>query len=203
MSDYFSSNDKYTYADSKTLKNLLEIKDSAKLEDVEKKLTFLRLSKVQELIHKSKISFKLLLEIHKTFFQDIYSWAGKIREVQLSKGKTLFAHPQFIQNQAQKTFTELENENFLIGLGKAEFCKRLAHYYNEINILHPFREGNGRVLKFITTGIINKAKFDINWSKIGNEEHLKSCIIAYQKNDLSYLERDFLKIISIKKKKNE
>lgn len=203
MSDYFSDKDKYTYPNTSVLRNLFDIKDSIKLEEVEKKLTAMRIFDIQPLIEKETPSFRLLWKIHKVLFQDVYSWAGKIREVQLSKGNTLFAHPEFIKSQATEIFSHLKKEKFLRELSKEDFCKRLAYYYNELNIVHPFREGNGRVLKFLVSSIVFQAGFQIDWSKINLEDHLKSCILAYQKSDISFLTKDFLKIVFNKKEKTK
>ena len=66
MSNYFSNEDKYTYPNTSILRNLLDIKNTAKLEEVERKLTSMRIFEVETLIEKEKSSFDLLLKIRET-----------------------------------------------------------------------------------------------------------------------------------------
>ena len=89
-------------------------------------------------------SMKYLCSIHKQLFQDIYPWAGKIRTVDISKG-TIFCLVQFINDQFDDLYCKLKEENFLKDIvNKKEMSERLAYYLAELNMIHPFREGNGR-----------------------------------------------------------
>ncbi|MFC3658458.1 Fic family protein [Xanthomonas hyacinthi] len=71
----------------------------------------------------------------------MYDWAGQIRQVEISKGSTMFARQVAIQSAAQQLFGQLAKEQLLRGLDADEFSKRAGHYLGEINVLHPFREG--------------------------------------------------------------
>ncbi len=87
--------------------------------------------------------------IHFYLFQDIYEWAGELRTVKISKGRTMFAAPEFIESEASRLFQRLRMEKFLVGQDQGPFISRLAHYYGELNVLHPFRKGNGRSQKLL------------------------------------------------------
>jgi cell filamentation protein len=90
-----------------------------------------------------------LRAIHFHIFQDIYCWAGELRTVDISKGSTRFANISRIEPEADKLFRLLEQENHLIGLPREQFLTRLAHYYGELNVIHPFRDGNGRAQRLL------------------------------------------------------
>ncbi len=89
---------------------------------------------------KGKFDLAHLQEIHNRLFQDVYDWAGQIRQVEISKGNTMFAQQIAIQSAAQQIFGQLAKERFLCGLDAEEFSKRAGDYLGEINVLHPFRE---------------------------------------------------------------
>ncbi|MFT4106607.1 MAG: Fic family protein [Lacrimispora sp.] len=133
----------YCYPDSDVLKNRLNIRDQERLYEAEKKLVMFRLNDLLESPVNGKFDFKHLQLIHKCLFQDVYSWAGKVRTVDIAKSN-LFCKVQFINMQAQDIFDKLREERYLAGLPKDEFIKKISYYFSEINALHPFREGNGR-----------------------------------------------------------
>ena len=93
----------YCYPNSDVLINKLNIHDSDKLPEVERKLTMLRLMDLLEKPVTGKFDFEHLRNIHKYIFQDIYSWAGKIRTVDIAKSN-MFCKVQFIEMQASVLF---------------------------------------------------------------------------------------------------
>jgi cell filamentation protein len=90
---------------------------------------------------------KIKKEIHYYIFQELYDFAGKIREEDIIKGNTHFAKYQYIVSNAIQLFEELKNENHLLNTSVDQFAKRTAHYMAELNILHPFRDSNGRAIR--------------------------------------------------------
>jgi len=68
----------------------------------------------------------------------------------------------------------LEDEAYLADLPLDTLCKKLAHYYTGINLLHPFREGNGRAQRIFFEQLIIHAGYDIQWSKIGQVRWLEA-----------------------------
>lgn len=83
-----------------------------------------------------------LQALHRYLFQDIYSFAGEIRSVQLTKGSTRFCQVLYILPESERIFGEMTAEPEWTSIEMA--AKRLAYYKAELNMLHPFREGNGR-----------------------------------------------------------
>ncbi|WP_197258781.1 Fic/DOC family protein [Paenibacillus dendritiformis] len=86
-----------------------------------------------------KLDMAHLQKIHKHIFQDVYPFAGKIREVDIAKPGTLFARTIHILGQAEEMFNRLKNEHFLVGMKAEQFSARAADYMADINALHPFR----------------------------------------------------------------
>lgn len=134
-----------TYTDSKTglLRNLQDITDPDVLLFVESGAVTKRLQELYE--HPIEIKgIDSLFEIHKLLFQDIYVWAGKKRTVEISKdGKQFFPTSHFDNafryiDQLISEFKKIpkDNKNFL--------AEKLAEILDNVNYLHPFREGNGR-----------------------------------------------------------
>lgn len=135
----------HIYVDAKTgvLKNLQGILEHDVILFVESAAVTKRLQELYENPIKIK-SIDSLFEIHKHLFQDIYVWAGKKRLVEISKdGKQFFPISNFDNaftyiNQLITEFKKIPKDN------KKELAKKLAEILDNINYLHPFREGNGR-----------------------------------------------------------
>ena len=175
---YGSGQDKqYCYPDSVVLINKLSITNEADLEAVEIELTQLRIEQFDPIF--DDISFSALCEIHHFLFQDLYQWAGQIRAVDISKGDTRFATMSRIEPEANKLFLQLKHEDYLLNLPRTQFISRLAHYYCELNIIHPFRDGNGRAQRLMFEIICINAGYEVDWNSIQRMEWLTSNIAAY------------------------
>ncbi len=135
----------YTYTDPKSgiLRNLQDITDEGDLVFVESGAISKRLDELYEKPIKIK-GIESLFEIHKHLFQDLYSWAGKKRTVEISKdGKQFFPTTHF--DNAFRHIDSLINEYKEISKNdKKQLAYKLAEILDNINFLHPFREGNGR-----------------------------------------------------------
>jgi cell filamentation protein len=178
MSDkYGAGQDIYCYPGSDVLINKLGITEQAALDLAE--LEFTQFRAEQYVPDFEDFSWATLRGIHFFLFQDIYSWAGEIRTVDISKGTTRFANVQFIEKEAAKLFLQLEQEDFLTSLSESEFIARLAHYYSELNVIHPFRDGNGRAQRIFFEALAINAGYEIHWQAIEASEWLSANIAAY------------------------
>ncbi|CAM5201734.1 Protein adenylyltransferase VbhT [Oligella ureolytica] len=176
---YTSDLDQYVDQASGVLINLPNITDAVELARVEAAAVVLR---TQELItHPVAKTFDLahLQAIHAKQFQDIYTWAGEIRTVDISKGDTRFAHFKRIIPESKKLTDALKKENFLINLNEQEFSSRAAYYMGELNVIHPFREGNGRSLRQFVSELAGQAGYCILWENITQQEMIQASIDAY------------------------
>src|SRR6218665_491672 len=84
-----------------------------------------------------------------------------------------------IQSAAQHLFGQLAKEQLLRGLDAAEFSKRAGHYLGEINVLHPFREGNGRTQREFIGQLAQQAGHRIDWSGVSQASMTQASIEAY------------------------
>ena len=135
----------YAYTDPKTgvLRNLANIMDFDTLIIIESGAVTKRITDLQTNPIKIKNSFTLL-DIHKYLFQDIYSWAGKMRTVEISKG----GKPFFPLSHFHNAFTHIDSliaeYRKIDKCDKTQLAFKLAEILDNTNYLHPFREGNGR-----------------------------------------------------------
>ena len=148
-----------------TLENKLGITNSTKLATKEEELSKKRAIEMFENGIFSTLkagSFESLQKIHKYLFQDIYDFAGEIRTVNISKGNFRFAPAMYLQD-ALKHIEAMPQSNF------DEIIKK----YIEMNVAHPFREGNGRStrlwLDLILKTELNKV---VDWNKINKTDYL-------------------------------
>lgn len=133
--------------EKKVMKNKLSIEDEKLLEQVEHKIAMKKMVNLRKKPVALVTSSKRLLDIHKYIFGDIYEWAGKIRQVELSKGNTDFLPASAIT----LALTSIdESIGFIQGdleMPKAVFMEKLAALILDLNHIHPFREGNGRATR--------------------------------------------------------
>ncbi|HEX8614641.1 MAG TPA: putative adenosine monophosphate-protein transferase Fic [Telluria sp.] len=179
MSDKYGTGQdvQYCYPRSNVLVNKLGLTDADALDAAEIALTQARIEQFEP--NFDDFSLQALRAIHFHLFQDLYDWAGALRTVDISKGSTRFANVRRIEPEADKLFRQLEQERCLIGLPRAQFTARLAHYYCELNILHPFRDGNGRAQRLMFELIGINAGFEVRWEPIDRKEWVDANIAAY------------------------
>ncbi len=147
------------------LENKLNITDSAELARAEEKTSKQKALKLYDtgiLDTLTPGTFKTLCTIHKYLFEDIYEFAGKIREVNIARGNFRFAPLMYLQ-------AALDN---IDKMPQSDFDKIIEKYV-EMNIAHPFREGNGRATR-IWLDLILKRELGkvVDWSKVDKEDYL-------------------------------
>lgn len=147
------------------LENKLGIADSAELARQEEKISKQKAIQMFERGFLDKLeagTLNSLLEIHKFLFEDIYDFAGKIRDVNISKGFFRFAPVMYLR-EALKNIEKMPQENF----------EQIIEKYVEMNVAHPFREGNGRSTRIWLDLILKKEiGYVIDWSKVDKEDYL-------------------------------
>ena len=135
---YGTGTDPDCYPNSETLKNLLNIKDAQRLAQAERGITELSATEI-DFTH-PPYNLQYLQTIHRTLFQDIYSWAGQLRHIDVAKGNTRFCNWTRVQPEADKLFDGLAKQQYFVELGRASLIGALAELYGELNVVHPFRE---------------------------------------------------------------
>ena len=140
-----------------------------------------------------------LLAIHAQLFKGVYDWSGLVRTVDIKKsdnGAEYFLIVSKIADASSYVFGELAKEQYLKGLSLCAFVERLAYFYDQLNYIHPFREGNGRAQRIFWIRVAHDAGYEINWDEVvGDENDEASRLLASEELDLSALEAMFTKIV--------
>lgn len=170
---------KYCYPNPHVLKNKLNITDQTELDAAERAITAIKTSQVSITRIEGRFDFEHLKRIHKFLFEDIYDWAGCVRTVNISKGNQ-FCRFDYIEPQMNELLNKLKAENYLLGYKTTdEFGKKLAYYLGEINVIHPFREGNGRAQRMFIEHLAHNAGYTLDFMKIRSEDMLEASARAY------------------------
>ena len=172
--------DPYVYPGTSVLRNLAEIRDAERLDRFESDHCFARLLELYENPLALGFDLEHLKRIHQYLFQDVYAWAGEFRTVNMAKGNSFFARPEYIVPGLQKVLARLAKEHFLGGTDARGFCERAVYYMAEINALHPFREGNGRTQREFLRELAVEAGYELAWSLVTQEEMLAASIASFQ-----------------------
>ena len=172
---YEAVNSIYCYPNSDVLVNKLDIKDNEKLSTIERKLVLLKLYELRQNKQIGDFDIHHFLSIHKFLFEDIYFFAGKIRSEDIAKDNFRFAKWEYIQDQLNELLNKLRNDTFK-DLTKSELAKKLSYYMSELNVLHPFREGNGRTIREFIRQLAYVNGYLLEIKQIIPKEMLTACI---------------------------
>ena len=173
--------DPYVYPGTNVLKNLAGIKEYDRLRQFEAVLTAYRISELLLKPIPGPLDSAYLQKLHRFIFQDVYSWAGEFRSVDIRKeGEFWFCRYQFIQESLSRLFNQLTGENMLTHTTPQEFGRRAGYYLNELNAIHPFREGNGRVQREFIFKLGLNAGLNVDWSQVSQEEMNAASAIGFQ-----------------------
>lgn len=173
---YETRNSIYCYKGTDTLINKLGMKDSKKLFDYENKIVIVKLFDLRQKTNFGEFDINHFINIHKYLFEDIYPFAGKFRTENIAKDSFRFAEWEFIDIELIRILEELKNENYLQNLNKEMLAKRLSYYMAELNVLHPFREGNGRTIREFIRELAVKNGYELNLTKINPYDMLEASI---------------------------
>lgn len=164
-----------------TLENKLGITSSAELATQEERLSKKRALELFESGMLDKLepgTFKTLQAIHKQLFMDIYDFAGMVRSVNIAKGGFRFVPAMYLLD-ALKQIERMPQSTF----------NEIIEKYVEMNVAHPFREGNGRSTRIWLDLILKKElQLVIDWSKVNKEDYLS----AMERSPIKDLEIKFL-----------
>jgi cell filamentation protein len=180
------------------LRNLLDVKSAEEFQELEPQIVFANELELESVPIPRSNDFEEVLLIHKQLFKGVYDWAGQIRTVDIRKNEEnaeFFLIVSKITDAANYVFTELAKEGYLKDLQREVFVQRLSHYYDQLNYIHPFREGNGRVQRIFWTRVARDAGYEIDWDAIVGDENDRASRIAAEESDLSELENMFGRIV--------
>jgi cell filamentation protein len=116
-----------------------------------------------------------LRAFHRAIFGDIYPWAGELRTVAISKPGAIFALPDFIEPYGRELLGKLSAERAtLASLDRGSFLDRLTYYYAELNALHPFRDGNGRVERAFLAQLVRESGRSLDFSGLDPARNIRA-----------------------------
>ena len=154
----------------------MNIKDPIALKNYETSVIGLKLMALSKQGITGKFDVSHFVSIHKFLFEDIYPFAGLFRTENIAKDCFQFAEWEYIENELTRLLSELKSENFLANLTKEKFAERLAYYWAELNVLHPFREGNGRTTREFLRQLSLKNGYILNLHKISPQKLFNASI---------------------------
>ena len=183
------------YEGTTCLINKFGIKDDKQLLIIEGQITFAKGSELERNPIKGNFDFEHYKAIHKYLFDDIYEWAGKIRNVDMSKKGTSFAKANEIETLAKACFSRLKSENYFKDQVFDKYIDNIVDFYCVTNMLHPFREGNGRTQRIFISQLIRYNGYEIDFSKINTDDLMSATIQAANGVDV-YLKSIFAEAIT-------
>ncbi|PXK80070.1 putative adenosine monophosphate-protein transferase Fic [Klebsiella variicola] len=165
MSDKFGDErDPYLYPALNVLRNRLGIRQAKNLQQAAFEMTALRAATLP--LGPRVRGLPYLCAIHHQLYQDLFDWAGRLREVNLYLGDTPFCHFARIEEEGNALMQALELEDYLNGLPRETFIERLSWFYGEINVLHPFRLGNGLTQRIFFEQLAIHAGYLLDWRDV-------------------------------------
>jgi cell filamentation protein len=176
---YQLKNDPYIDPSTGILRNLFGAKDLKTLDQIEAEITVAVIATLNEHPIPGNYNLEHLQAIHKRLFASIYEWAGKLRTVEMAKDNTRFAPIEYLVQAAENLFNELKSEKYLDNLDDKKYVQRFTHYYSEVNILHPFREGNGRAERVFFSLLAQRTGRHVAWDLLDPGEAIQASIAAY------------------------
>ena len=163
------------------LENKLGITDSAELARIEEKISKQKAVEMFESGYLESLeagTFESLAKIHKYLFDEIYDFAGEVRKVNISKGNFRFA-PLMYLDAALQSIDKMPQSTF----------DEIVEKYVEMNVAHPFREGNGRSTRIWLDLMLKKEiGYVVDWSKVDKEDYL----LAMERSTIKDIEIKFL-----------
>lgn len=181
--------DPYLNPSTGVLFNLIGADEPAQLARAEGDLTASRTIQLQDgqLVPPTRDLVELQ-SLHRHLFQDLFDWAGEVRTVDIRRsGGHPFAPFAGISVNAFHMFAELREVAYLSGLQREAFIADLARFYDALNFIHPFREGNGRTQRLFWSRLSLDAGWILDWRPIHGQQLDEASRIAREEGNLGPL----------------
>lgn len=108
--------------------------------------------------------------IHRELFGAIYEWAGEFRDIEIYKGGTEFVTPDNIESELDTLCSNIKSKNYFRSLSKQEIVNGLAGVMCKLNLIHSFREGNGRTQRVFLEQMVLNAGYNLDFSRISEND---------------------------------
>lgn len=176
LGKYGTGHDSYCYPGTQILRNRLGIVDEANLNQAERDVSASAANEIEYCLPPYDLA--ALQKIHRQLFDELYDWAGEIRTIDISKDTTRFCTASRVAPEANKLFAACAKTDWFAGLDRNALIGAVAELFGDLNMVHPFREGNGRAQRILFEHIIIYAGYEISWWGIGPREWAQANIDA-------------------------
>jgi cell filamentation protein len=173
---YESHDDPACYPGTQILRNIPDLRDGNLLQAFEAEKVGIR---ILEPPPEGDFDTVHYCSLHRHLFQDVYEWAGSYRTVMTLKGSSLFGPWEYIPSEMEKLFVTLQGPNFLSGIDDDTFIRAAADFLADLNIIHPFREGNGRTQLAFLRALGLRAGHPFRSEAVEPTEFLRAMILSY------------------------
>lgn len=170
-------NSKYTYKGTDVLINKLNIKDEALLKEYETRMVSFKLVTIQDKKLPPKFDDVRLKFIHKYLFEEIYDFAGEYREENITKDNFKFAQYEYIEENLKLIVSKVDIDK-LKELSFDDTIKEISYYMTELNVLHPFRDGNGRAIREYIRELLQELNLEICFQDIDYSDIIRVSKLA-------------------------
>ena len=168
--------DSYCYEGTTVLQNIPDLRDQASLDAFEAVMTTQR---SDEPLPEGNLDATHYYAIHRHLFQDVYTWAGEIRTVRISKSGNTFCYPEHIEQEMRELFGGLKDQKHLQDLSEDDFVNRVSEFLSTLNAIHPFREGNGRTQISFLLLLADRAGYTLDLDKLVPEDFMDAMIASF------------------------
>lgn len=158
-------NSRYTYKDSNVIKNKLDIRDEELLKEYETGIVALKLTSLIKNKRVYPFTEEGLKQIHKYLFDEIYDFAGEYRLENILKENFRFSEYEYIDENISKIIEKVNIDKFK-KMDFEKLCKVLSEIMTDLNVLHPFREGNGRTIREFIREIAYVCGYEVNFQNV-------------------------------------
>lgn len=168
------------YPGTTVLINKLGLQNQDALDEVETVAVALRSIEIESEQSDAPFTFDFYCNLHKRLFGDLYEWAGELRTIDISKKGTAFYPASSLNELGNAKFDRLQKMNEFRSLDRPQLIDEITDFYHELNMLHPFREGNGRTQRLFFQLLLNRSGCSINFAECDTDELMAATIYAAQ-----------------------
>lgn len=173
---YGTGQDLYCYPGTSVLRNKFDLYEDEALQEAERMLSEIAASEIEFELPPYDLAY--WQRIHHKLFSQAYSWAGELRTIDISKGDTRFCTVTRVEAEAQKLFSKAEKAAWFGEISRLELVREVAEFYGDLNMVHPFRDGNGRSQRILFEHLVINTGFEISWWAVDQAEWTQANINA-------------------------
>lgn len=188
----------YLWEDGSCLRNKLGIKDPFELPVAEYRLRAMRQGEIDrgEVDIPRTYDKAHLQAIHKHLLQDVYDWAGKFRDVDMSKRGDAFVPAHLLDKWTDKVSAKVRDRDWST-MSREEFVQSVADVYAYQNLTHPFREGNGAAGKVFLSHVAEMSPYRLDFDRVEKSEWNEASNAAYPEDITKSTDPDPRKLYAV------